>query len=159
MIEQLCGFLIALAVGVIVALTGYFLNIKAQQRERKERAKEQLINAGRSILSELKANLKIAEQPLTQNCLMPFMTTMLGAHTGEITRLPNYLQSAIYQTYVEIAMGNAIVQTDLQKITWGGGDLNERYKAQCKKIIEVGDKSKQCLEAWLKKESGEDAIT
>ena len=154
MIEYLYGFLIALAVGVIVALVGYFLSIKSATQERKAREKERLINAVRSILSEFQNNLEIAKQPF-QGRLIPFVTSMFSAYAGEITRLPNNLQHTVYQAYVEIDMGNAIVQTDLHKIQWGGGYLDNKYQEQCKRIIEKGENAKQLLEDWIKKEGGE----
>jgi len=158
MIEQFYAFVIALAIGVIVALAGYFLSINAAKREREERTKEQQINAGRSILSELNTNLGIARQPF-QGRLIPFVTTMFAAHAGEITRLPNDLQNAVYQAYVEIHMGNAVVQTDLHKIAWGGGYLDNGYKELCKEIITKGESAKELLEGWLKNEDAEGDIS
>ena len=79
MMEQLIGFLVALAVGVIIALLGYFLNLNTMKKERRKRADEQMCEATRSILAEVEANsniANIAKQSLSgRRIMLPFLTT------------------------------------------------------------------------------------
>lgn len=149
MLEQLYGFLIALAVGVIVALTGYFLNLNATKQERKERAKEQSRSAVHNILSELNVNLEITRTPF-QGRLIPFVTSMFDTYKGELVRLPDELQRSIYQAYVEASMGNAIVEVDLHKVSYGRGYMDTAYRAKCKEITEKVENAINLLNGWLK---------
>jgi len=144
--QQLIFSLVTISFG---ALLGYYLSQHGARLERKLRDAERLRNAVQNILSELQTNLEIAKQPF-QSPLITFVTSVFIIYAGDITRLPNDIQDAIYRTYVEINMGNAIVQTDLHKIKWGLGYLDNVYKEQRKKIVDEGEKARQLLENWLK---------
>jgi len=68
--QQLILSLVTILFG---ASLGYFLSRIGATQEKKSRTREQLRNAGLSILAELRINLEIARQPF-QNTLVPFVT-------------------------------------------------------------------------------------
>jgi len=136
-------------------LLGYFLTRLGAKRERKEKAREQLLNAGRSILVEVETNLKLAKQPF-QNRLVPFVTSMWEAHKGEILRLPKDLQDTLYQVYVEIQMANALVQADIHQLDYGQGYYNQPYKEKSGKVIEKTEIAIGLLRSWLKQQGVEE---
>jgi len=147
MIQQLYGFLIALAVGVIVALVGYFLNIRAANSERKGRAKEHLRGAMHSILVELETNLKVAKQPFTGR-LVPFATEMWDYHKGGILELPKDTQTALHQVYIWVREANALVQSNLQ-LSYGLGYYNNEYQKKCTEIAKGAEEAIELLRSWL----------
>ena len=157
MTEQLYYFVCAVTAGVIVALVGYFLNLNATRRERRERAKEQLRGATRGILVEVETNLKLAKQPY-EGIVAPFPVSIWEAHQGEILRLPTDLQDALYQVYVEIQMANAIVQADLHKRGYEAVKISEfgtsdEYKMRRSKVAEKAKMAIKLLRGWLEQES------
>jgi len=113
--QQLIFSLVTILFG---ALLGYYLSQHGVRQERKLRDAERLPNAVQNILSELQTNLEIAKRPF-QGHLITFVAGVFSIYAGDITRLPNDIQDAIYRTYVEINIANAIVQADLNKIQWG----------------------------------------
>ena len=129
-------------------LLGYFLTRLGAKQERKSRTEEQLRNAGRSILAELKINLEIAQQPF-QNILVPFVTRAWEAYKGEILGLPKDLQDTLYQVYVEIQLANTLVQADLHQLDYGLGYYNEPYKGKCNEIAQRAEKARELLRSWL----------
>ncbi len=147
--EQLGGFIIALAVGVLVALTGHFLNLRTARKEREDAVRQERANAVRSMLSETETNLMLAMAPF-RGRLVPFVSTVFDNYKGHIMVLPNNVRNALYAVHVEILLANAIVQTDLAKVSWGGGYVDNAYQDQCRKIAAEAEVAKESLEEWLK---------
>ena len=136
------------------SLLGYFLTRLGAKQERKSRTEEQLRNAGRSILAELKFNLEIAQQPF-QNILVPFVTRAWEAYKGEILGLPKDLQDTLYQVYgVEIQIANALVDANL-RLEYGRGYYNQPYKEKSGKVVEKAEMAIELLRNWLKQEGVE----
>ena len=149
--HNLIFYLVSILFGTLL---GYFLTRLGAKRERKERANEQLLDAGRSILVEVETNLKLAKEPF-QNRLVPFVTSMWEVHKGEILALPRNLQDALYQVYVEIQMANALVQSDV-RLDYGLGYYNEPYKEKSGKVAEKAEMAIKLLRDWLKQEGVEE---
>ena len=153
--EHFYAFIAALAVGVLVALAGYFLNLRATRQERKEEAEEYLRGSIHGILAELETNLNIARQPF-ESRLVPFLVSIWEVHKGEILELPEEMRGALYEAYVEIQMTNALVQTDLYKITFGRGYYDGNYQEKCKIVAQKAEKAINLIKSWFAaKETGE----
>jgi MFS superfamily sulfate permease-like transporter len=151
MIEYIYSFVAALAVGVIVALTGYFLNLSAMRKERKDRASEQLRSAIRSILVELKENSELAKKPMHTNIMESFTAGVWDYHKGEIRELPQNVQTAIHEAYISIREANALVENNL-RLPYGGGTLNDRYKEKKNEVTEKTAKAIELCKDWFKQQ-------
>ena len=99
--EQLISFLVALAVGVIIALLGYFLNLNTMKKGKEERENEQLRETTRSVLAEAEANLNIAsiaKESLAQKRIMlPFLHEAWGYQKGKVYALPENVKKVFVQ--------------------------------------------------------------
>ena len=155
--EHFYAFIAALAVGVTVALVGYFLNINAAKRERKEQGKEQLKNAARSILVELEANFRFATQPFSGK-MLPFTTEIWDDTKGAIGTLPKDVQTAIYEAYLAGWELNAIVQSNL-RLPHGSGYYDNDYKKKCEEIADKAKTATELLRSWLKEQGVEEVNT
>ena len=153
MMEQFISLLIALAVGVIIALLGYFLNIQTMKKEREEKANEQLGEAIRSILAEVEANEKIAssaERTLAEKRVMLlFLYEAWGYHRGKIYALPEKVQIALHQFYISVMEANGIVPINLQ-IGYGSGYVDKHYYEKVKDITNKAKELIQLLKDCLK---------
>jgi hypothetical protein len=148
MVEKLYDLPIALVAGIIIALAGYYLNIIFANRERKEKAKEQLQGAMRSILVEIEANLGLAKQPFKDTIMLPFLTEMWDYHKGEILALPPDMQTAIHQTYICIREANAIVQNNIH-LPYGLGYYNSHYETKKSEIAEKANIAIKLCRGWF----------
>jgi hypothetical protein len=147
--EKLWAFIAALLVGLLVALAGYFLNLSATRKERKEKAEEQLKNAARSILVELEANMRFANQPFS-GVMLPFTTEIWDDNKGVISALPEKVQTAIYEAYIAGWELNAIVRSNLT-LPYGSGYYDNSYKQKCSEILDKAKIAIELLRGWLKK--------
>ena len=150
MVEWWHNLIFYLVFILLGTLLGYFLTRLGAKQERKSRTEEQLQNAGRSVLAELKINLEIAQQPF-QNTLVPFVTRAWEAYKGEILGLPKDLQDTLYQVYdVEIQIANALVNANL-RLDYGRGYYNKPYKEKSDKVVEKAETAIQLLRSWLER--------
>ena len=153
MMEQLSGFLVVLAVGVIIALLGYFLNLNTMKKERVERANEQLCESTRSILAEVEANLSIAikaKQSLSgKRIMLSFLSEAWEYHRGKIYAWPENVQTVLHQLYISVIEANDIVPINLQ-IGIGSAYVDKPYNENVTDIAQKAEKAIQLLKACLK---------
>lgn len=154
MVEWWHNLVFYLASVLLGGLLGYFLTRLGAKQERKSRTEEQLQNAGRSILAELKTNLKLAEQPF-QGRFVPFVTDAWNVHRGEVPRLPEYIQDTLYKVYVQIQITNALVQSELYQYATSEQAV-ETYQRECNKITEKAEEARELLANWLTREGIEE---
>ena len=145
MMEQFISFLIALAVGVIIALLGYFLNINTMKKEGEERANAQLSESIRSILAEVEANLNIAniaQRTLGEKRIMlSFLSEAWEYHRGKIYALPENVQIALHQFYISVIKANGIVPINLH-LSYGAGYVDKPY---CEEVIDITNKAEKLI--------------
>ncbi|MDP2919698.1 MAG: hypothetical protein Q8O43_05745 [Dehalococcoidia bacterium] len=145
---QVFGALLAILVGLVVAIITNILDRKTREKEREEASRQLLVKAASAILAEVEFNLGIAKTPFLGR-LIPFITTVFNTFQGDIKNLPNGLQVTIFGTYQKLVEANGIIQTDLHKVAWGGGYLDNVYKDKCKEIIGSAEQTKTQLGKWL----------
>ena len=149
--EYLYGFMIALAVGVIISLLGYFLNLATLRREQKNQRKEQLHEAVRNLLVEIEANLdiaNIAKGTLSgERIMMAFSDRTWEYHRGRIFALPEDVQTSLHQFYSSVVEANSVVKQNLQ-LPYNAGYLDRTYNSKVDSISEKAKVSKEALNDW-----------
>ena len=149
--EYFYGFLVALAVGVVISLLGYFLNLRTLRNEEKKRSNEQLCEAVRNLLVEIEANLEIvgtAKDILgRERIMMAFSDRAWEYHRGRIYALPEDIQTSLHQFYMVVVEANSVVKQNLQ-LPHNAGYLDTTHKSRVDSISEKVVEVKSSLNDW-----------
>lgn len=122
------------------SVLGYFLTRLGAGQERKSQGR----SAMRGMLAEVEASIELAKQRRGGGMLVAFPTDVWSAYKGYIVGLPNNLQSALHQLYLEIHAANAIVQLNFH-LPYRSGFCDSDYNKAQQRILERAEQARGFL--------------
>lgn len=143
---QTSGIIIGVATTIFIGIPVYLFKQLMTIRNQKSG----LENIVRNILAELLINKDLAEGPFKG--VIAFESDAFDKGRGQITRLPQKLQNALFDYYREIKIANSIVEKDRQ-LPYGRGYQDQNYMNACKMIAQRISDAIEQIQKWLNDES------
>ena len=157
--EALAVTLGSVVVGTVLgAFLGHCFGRRGMKEERIERRKQELQDAVRGLLTEVRANLKLIEKQLEPGLLPWLSKDMWNIHKSRVIDLPFEIQESLYQAYSSIDKVNAVVQNMYafgSRHRYGPGSWDTRYENEGKNAREPMAIATDKLEEWLKEQKQE----